>query len=1135
VAALALAGLPISSLEAYPRTKQPRDATAKDRSVPRIATAVLAQKAILSGLPDGRGNASDGFGRSVAIDGDTAVIGVPGRNWYSERTGVVYVFERGGGEWMLQAVLDPPASNEPVAFGSSVAVSGDTIIIGAASSIVTEGGAYVFARSGTAAWQLQAALRGSDTRSSDSFGVSVAIDGDTAVVGAVGASAGAAYAGGAAYVFARTGASWSQQQKLTLSDPEAYDGFGRAVAVAGDTVLIGAPGRDSAACASCGSAHLFVRSAGAWVQAQQLLPTLPQESALFGTAVSISGDKAVVGAPGQDFLSYWDAGTAFVFARTGSSWGQTAILRSPSPATYDNFAAFLSLSETTTAIGSPGAWGPRVYIFRSAAGPWLLEQAIDPPVDWGPYDGGAVAVSGDALLFGFPSFDLCGVAFAYVRTAGTWSLAQRFDDPGTTAGDNFGQSMSASGTSLAVGSPSDTTNVARRSGSVTVYGWDGASWTFQQKLIPSDPAGSFGDVVSLSGDLLAVSQLTSFEGRVCIYRRAGAVWSLEQRLDSPFPGYEDFLAHGLAIGGNTLLVTTFGAAYVYENDAGTWVLRQTLAPTGGTSFGPVTLAGDTAVLGNPGPQRRLAAVYRRVGGTWVESQALEGSDDRARWVQALQIEGSELVVGASERSFTSEQRGAVYAFVESGGAFSPVQKILAPEPAQYPWFGAAADFMNDRLVVGAPQGHNSGSGAAYVFARRGAIWVVEQKLVVSDAGEGRTVGTTVAVAQDHVLLGYPGADANGALGSGAVYVFGPATSDLVLGMTAFPGAVAQGDFVTFDLTLTNNGPYAVSGPSIEFDPRPGMALETAQASSGNCVRTNGTVSCTYGIVSPGATVTARVVAVAMDWGSVTTVATSQPGGQSAQVVTSVASRTADVSVVKFAGSAPVVGLETSYTVEVYNSGPDTAAGVLLADPTPAGVELLDIQYDCLEGFPCLIPRLPAGSKVRVWARYRVPEDYPSRDPIVNVASVTTTTSDPDLSNNTARVEAPFAFPASNLGFYTMTPCRLLDTRERSLGGSIPLAPGHHDFRIERPGCRPDLDARALAVTVTVTGPTADGHLKLFGGGLPTPGSSFLNYRAGQTRSNNGVISIARYTTFTVEVAQDSGWVHVIVDVVGYYR
>ena len=233
---------------------------------------------------------TDRFGSAVAISGDTVVVGIPIRE-----EGEAYVFVRSGGTWSEQAHLKASNPDRGDSFGSSVAISGDTLVVGAPGedSAATgiggdqndndareSGAAYVFVRTGST-WSQQAYLKASNTEAEDSFGESVAVSGDTVIVGAPTEGSDAtgidgpqdnnnAEGSGAAYVFVRTGSTWSQQIYLKASNTGTGDHFGESVAISGNTLVVGAIREDSSAIGvnggsnddltDSGAAYVFVRN-----------------------------------------------------------------------------------------------------------------------------------------------------------------------------------------------------------------------------------------------------------------------------------------------------------------------------------------------------------------------------------------------------------------------------------------------------------------------------------------------------------------------------------------------------------------------------------------------------------------------------------------------------------------------------------------------------------------------------------------------------------------------------------------------------------------------------------------------------------------------------------------------------------
>ena len=250
------------------------------------------------------GAVDDYFGFSVSVSGDTAVIGAWNKAINSQSgQGAAYVFVRSNGVWTRQQELTAPDGAWEDAFGFSVSVSGDTAVIGAPGKNAGQGATYVFVRSG-GAWTQQQELTASDGAAGDWFGYSVSLSGSTAVIGAL---AKHNYQG-AAYVFVLSGGVWGQQQELTASDGAAGDSFGNSVSVSGDTAVIAAYHKN----ADQGAAYLFVRSGGVWGQQQELTATDGVANDYFGVSVSVSGGTAAIGAVGRNNYQ----GAAYVFGVT---------------------------------------------------------------------------------------------------------------------------------------------------------------------------------------------------------------------------------------------------------------------------------------------------------------------------------------------------------------------------------------------------------------------------------------------------------------------------------------------------------------------------------------------------------------------------------------------------------------------------------------------------------------------------------------------------------------------------------------------------------------------------------------------------------------------------------------------------
>jgi uncharacterized repeat protein (TIGR02543 family) len=342
------------------------------------------------------------FGSSVAVSGDTVVVGMPGYTtpYGSSPSGAAYVFVRSGTTWSTQARIEADQTGYDYEFGRSVAISGDTVVVGATgessnatgvngnpinNSAPGSGAAYVFVRSGTK-WTQQAYLKASNAEAGDGFGGSVAVSADTVVVGSLGEDSNAtgvngnqsnnsASESGAAYVFVRSGTTWTQQAYLKASNSQASDHFGGSVSISNDTVVIGASGENSNArgvdgnqadnsAVDSGAAYVFVRSGTTWAQQAYLKASNTGTSDRFGSSTEVSGDTVVIGAPREDSNatgvngnqadnSAVDSGAAYLFVRSGTTWAQQSYLKASNTETDDRFGSSTAVSGDTVVIGAP--------------------------------------------------------------------------------------------------------------------------------------------------------------------------------------------------------------------------------------------------------------------------------------------------------------------------------------------------------------------------------------------------------------------------------------------------------------------------------------------------------------------------------------------------------------------------------------------------------------------------------------------------------------------------------------------------------------------------------------------------------------------------------------------------------------
>jgi hypothetical protein len=421
----------------------------------------------------------DGFGLSVAISGDTLVVGAIGED--SNATGIngdqsnnstldsgaVYVFIHNGTVWNQQAYIKASNTGGGDAFGRSVTVSGNTLVVGApledsnATGINGDqdnffandsGAVYVFIRNGTE-WSQQAYLKASNTDGGDEFGRSVAIAGNTLVVGAHLEDSNAtgingdqdnflAIDSGAVYAFTRSGTEWSQQAYLKASNTGGGDSFGRSVAISGDTLVVGAIGEDS-------------------------------------TATGINGD--------QGDNSALDSGAVYVFTLSGTVWNQQAYIKASNTGGGDEFGRSVAIYDNTLGVGTP------------------LE------------DSNATGINGDQDNF---LANDSGAVYVFIRNGAVWSQQAYIKASNTGGGDEFGQSVTISGNTLMVGAIGEDSNAtgingdqsdnsALESGAVYAFSRSSTVWSQQAYIKASNTGGGdvFGLSVAISGDTLVVGAI----------------------------------------------------------------------------------------------------------------------------------------------------------------------------------------------------------------------------------------------------------------------------------------------------------------------------------------------------------------------------------------------------------------------------------------------------------------------------------------------------------------------------------------------------------------------------------------------------------------------------------------------------
>ena len=357
------------------------------------------------------------FGHALAIeDGDppTLVVGAPDEWASGSHSGAAYVYVANEGAWTLQQRLVPQDGSEGDNFGHSVAIAGDTAFIAAPDDNAWAGAVYVFVRV-NGNWVEDDKITVVDSRS---FGSSIAFDDGTLLIGEHGDNTNGSWSG-AAHVYVHDGSQWMSQAKIVPSDGTHGDRFGVEVALDGDTAVMGAP-EDDAAAGNGGSAYVYVRAGSTWTFQEKLLAADADNDDQLGYALAIDGDTIVMGADNDD-VNGPTSGTAYVFVREGDTWSQQTKLIAPDGVKWDNAGRGVSVLGDRALMGAPGVDGVldinvgAAYVFeRNADDQWLFAGKLMPETPVEEQFGTAIAMHGGYVVIGAPEFGHADHGKAYV-------------------------------------------------------------------------------------------------------------------------------------------------------------------------------------------------------------------------------------------------------------------------------------------------------------------------------------------------------------------------------------------------------------------------------------------------------------------------------------------------------------------------------------------------------------------------------------------------------------------------------------------------------------------------------------------------------------------------------------------------
>ncbi|HEY0051488.1 MAG TPA: FG-GAP-like repeat-containing protein, partial [Pyrinomonadaceae bacterium] len=603
--------------------------------------------------------APDALGTSVAFDGESILSGAASKD---STRGAAYVFAP---DVFTQQRLSTPS--ETSHFGHSVAVEGDTAIVGASTELRSDpqtgawadGAAYIFVRSG-ANWVQQARLIPNDLPNGRQFGESVAISGNTVVVGAFTDRIGTNQSQGSAYVFVRSGASWTQQQKLTASDGAAVDWFGEKVAVHGDTIAVGAYRDDIGANQDQGSVYIFTRGGTNWTQAAKITAGDGAAFDSFGRSVALAGNTLIAGASGDDSAK----GSAYVFTGSGSNWAFQQRLTANDGLTEDEFGKSVSLSGETAIIGAFADDNGTInqqgsaYVFIRSGANWTQQQKLI-AADGAAVDffGWSVSISGETAVVGTNFDDIApntnnGSAYVYVRNGTTWTQQSKLAAADAGNGDEFGFAVAIDGANIIVGADEKNLDITSSAGAAYIFTGTGAPVVNNRTAFDYDGDG---------------------KADLSVFRPSAASWYLSHSSNNAFIAVQfgangDLIAPADFDGDRKTDISVFRPA-----DGGWYRLNSSNNTFSALQFGS---NGDLPVPGDfDGDSKADICVYRPSAGSWYRINSTNNQFIAAQFgiAEDKPLVGDFDGDGKSDLAVFRPSNGTWYRINSSSDTFSPNQ------------------------------------------------------------------------------------------------------------------------------------------------------------------------------------------------------------------------------------------------------------------------------------------------------------------------------------------------------------------------------------------------------------------------------------------------------------------------------
>ncbi len=801
------------------------------------------------------GAAGDYFGWNVSISGTTAIVGARLNDDHGSNSGSAYIFEDTGSGWTQVAKLTDDDGASLDYYGCSVSINGSVAVVGASGDDdhgTNSGSVFVFEKTG-ATWEQVAKLGADDAARYDAFGYSVAISGNRVIVGASDDDDNG-YNSGSAYLFENTGSAWEQSGKLTANDGADYDYFGISVSISGTTAFIGSYGDDDNV-SSSGSAYLFGPLPPPDLQAASDTGVSDTDDITSDSTptfdVADVGDYFRIYRDGTQISGDYETGLSYTLPVQFDGTYDYTLTLVDAAGNESLPSAALHVTIDTEAPATPAAPDLLASSDRGVSSTDNLTNDSTPTfgADGAPYfrlDLDGIQISGDyestSYTAPYQSHGTYGFSVRAVDAAGNISNPsavlyvtidteappvppaldlQATSDTGVTDTDDVTNDATPtfdvtaapyfrvyrdyyqissdyqSGNTYTAETQVDGThdyrvravdaagNVSAGSDTLVVTIDTAGPIQLQRvaKLLADDGAAAdlLGYSVAISGTTAIVGALLdddngSGSGSAYIFEDTGSGWTQIAKLTASDGAEKDYFGCSVAISGSVAIVgakQTYdisgsgpGLAYVFEDTGAGWI--QVAKLTAGDSalgdyFGcSVSISGTVAIVGADGDDDNggssgSAYVFEDTGTGWIQVAKLTADDGEVadRFGGSVSISGTTAIIGASGDDDNGSSSGSAYIFENTGSGWSQVVKLTADDGAAYDRFGDSVSISGTTAIVGAWGDDENGdsSGSAYVFQDTGTGWIQVAKLMADDAAVGEYFGQSVSISGSEAIVG----------------------------------------------------------------------------------------------------------------------------------------------------------------------------------------------------------------------------------------------------------------------------------------------------------------------------------------------------------------------------------------------